>query len=245
MPTAYKRFNYNYHILKNEYSALLLQPGVFNTKISGITVYVDGVRSKDGKTTFDNIFVHDTRKVPITMIAKKAELDNSEGGAKLILYNGTQQQKVDGKINMLFFSSYMFDISSFYSTDERKKMDPNELYISEMLRMKGESKNVREIKAYAHHRLTWPFMSFVFVVTISALMMPSFYNIKYVKYRVILSSVTTILLTIVSLALKIIVIEKPYLAMLFYIYPACVLAISFIYLNRSAAWHIFVSSKYK
>ena len=88
-PLSNKNFKILLYTIKNDYSATLLQEGMFNTIGKDFTIFI----KQNNKEGLHNIFIHDTRdtKRPTTLIAKKGNIINTDSSTKIFLRNGSQQ----------------------------------------------------------------------------------------------------------------------------------------------------------
>src|SRR5579872_3796446 len=98
MPVSYGRFRDMQAYLRNNYASILLEEGVFNNPVEGLTVFV---RERDADGILHGILVHDNR-VPeeaITMMAEVGKLVDTPQGPRFLLQNGNRQEMRNGKIS--------------------------------------------------------------------------------------------------------------------------------------------------
>ena len=108
-PLSNKNFKILLYTIKNDYSATLLQEGMFNTIGKDFTIFI----KQNNKEGLHNIFIHDTRdaKRPTTLIAKKGNIINTDSSTKIFLRNGSQQfQSQNKKLSILYFDEYLLNI---------------------------------------------------------------------------------------------------------------------------------------
>ena len=171
MPAAFRGFKDLQYEVSRDFSHLLLQPGVFNTPISDLTVYVREA-TEDGKLA--GIVVHDERirKLPVTMMAEHGVLVQSESGPLFVLENGNRQEMdlndpAARKLSVLHFDSYTLDLAATARPPEDRHRKPKELFIHELFNPTdpglSETKR-REYMTEGHKRLTWPLNALVFAM---------------------------------------------------------------------------------
>ena len=105
LPSSYRQFKDKQAFIRDNYASLLLQEGVFNSPVNGLTIYLDK-RDFNGKLT--GILVHDTRDPdhPVTMMAEEGRLvKDQDGKHQFDLINGTRQEinHRDGQLSLLNF----------------------------------------------------------------------------------------------------------------------------------------------
>lgn len=90
MPASYRAFKDLQHTIKTSYSGVLIQEGVFNPLLVGVTVYVRN-RTFDGELL--GIIVHDDRvpSRPVTMMAERGVLVSGPTGPRVVMTNGNRQ----------------------------------------------------------------------------------------------------------------------------------------------------------
>ena len=177
MPASARAFKDLEYEIRNTYTFVLLQEGVFNTPSPGITVYVDK-RLPDGSLT--GLLVNDARDpaATSTITAEHGRLITVAGEPRLVLETGTRQERMpDGRVSALHFDAYTVDISALSSSDDTDRWrKPKERYIHELLwpgdNLDDELNRTRLISS-AHDRLTTPLASLVLVLIALAVLLPA------------------------------------------------------------------------
>ena len=170
MPLAFRNFKDLQFELRRDFSHLLLQPGVFNTPIPKVTVYVRG-HQEDG--SLSGIVVHDERREqsPVTMMAEQGFLVEGDDGPLFILESGNRQeldlrQSETPGWSILHFDRYTLDLAAAAAKrPDRRSRKPKELFLGELLHPSGDDlseERRRELIAEGHKRLTWPLNALVF-----------------------------------------------------------------------------------
>ncbi len=122
------KFRQTVHELARTKATLKLQPGVFNTEFSGLTLFS---RSTDPATgeLFD-IFIKDRthKDIIVLIIAPSGHLTTNSDLGKLFiqLRDGHIYRQKEGEVSTLFFEKYTvgFDLSMFFSQDNSLKKMP-------------------------------------------------------------------------------------------------------------------------
>lgn len=170
VPATYREFKDLQRKYRSTISAVVLQEGVFNTVMRGITVYVRA-RSADGQLL--GIIVHDSRNPDqaVTMMAEKGAIIPGDHGPRVVMQNGNRQEvrAKDGRLNLLNFDRYVFDIVQDSESDEGSLWrDPKERFVHELFAVEGTNltpSQYNEYRSEAHYRVTAPILvlGFVFV----------------------------------------------------------------------------------
>ncbi|MCH2038182.1 MAG: LPS export ABC transporter permease LptF, partial [Rickettsiales bacterium] len=176
LPSSYRQFKDKQAFIRDNYASLLLQEGVFNSPVNGLTIYLDK-RDFNGKLT--GILVHDTRDPdhPVTMMAEEGRLvKDQDGKHQFDLINGNRQEinHRDGQLSLLNFDRYTLDINQYTKTTPIIRWrEPQERYMHELLNPEpGTPENlIQKLKAEAHQRITWPMYNIVLsLLALSALL---------------------------------------------------------------------------
>jgi len=182
MPLAFSSFRDLQYEIQRDFSHLLLQPGVFNTPLKDVTVYIREHRS-DG--TLTGILVHDERqrRQPETMMAEQGFLVQGEAGPLFVLENGNRQElDLDSnpdrpELRILHFDRYTLDLAAAASPPDDRSRKPKELFLGELFNPGDElsEQTRREYLVEAHERLTWPLNALVFaLIGLAALLAQGF-----------------------------------------------------------------------
>ena len=170
MPLAFRSFRDLQYQIEQDFSYLLLQPGVFNTPTRGLTVYVRDHR-EDG--SLEGIVVHDERqrKLPVTMMAEEGTLVQGDDGPLFIMERGNRQE-LDAKdpdnpsLSILHFERYTLDLAANASPPGERSPKPKEQYVHELLDPPASLSEARRNGRIAegHKRLIWPLNALVFAL---------------------------------------------------------------------------------
>ncbi|MDP6722403.1 MAG: LptF/LptG family permease, partial [Pirellulaceae bacterium] len=208
------------HKIRNDYSLVLLQEGVFNTVGDGITVYV---RERDANGELRGIMVHDNRdpEVPVTYQAESGALIHSESGPRVVLVNGNRQQvdRKEGQLSMLYFDRLPFDIGQVKLANQVRWREPQERYLSELLapdQSKGDRFYYNKLVAEGHFRLASPLLPLTYSMVAMAVLLCGPYNRRGQLFHVLIAVALIVAILIASLGLPHLVTKRPILTPLLY-----------------------------
>lgn len=204
LPISYGAFKQLQNEIRSDYSAVLLQEGVFNYVAEGITVYVRE-RSSDGELR--GILVHDSRQAdqPITMMAERGALVRSEQGPRVVLINGNRQQvkRPGGRLSLLYFDRYTVELSELQGAVHARWRQPRERFLHELFSPTNDPDDVRnhdELIAEGHQRLAGPLQGLSFVLIALAALLSGQLNRRGQVRRVLAAIICIAALEALSLA---------------------------------------------
>ena len=160
MPASYRKFKDMQAYIRDNYASVLLQEGVFNTMIDGVTVYI---RARDDSGLLKGILVHDSRnpKQPITMMAEQGQLMNTPTGAQFLLINGNRQEMntEEREVSILHFDRYAMELSMFNAPPGIRAREAEERYLPELLFPEPNilPSMASRLKVELHNRILWSF----------------------------------------------------------------------------------------
>ncbi len=163
LPVSYREFKDLQYFLKDNYASVLLEEGVFNTPINGLTVYIDE-RNND---KLKGILVHDNRipGKPVTMMAKEGMLYQTAQGPHFELIHGNRQDinMEKGRLSVLYFDHYAVNLRVYMEKhDNTRGRRSKERFINELFMPKDVDPKYRpNFYAEGHQRLTWPLYSII------------------------------------------------------------------------------------
>ncbi len=180
LPASYRAFKELQNDIRSDISAVLLQEGVFNKPVDGITVYVRE-RSSDGELR--GILVHDARdpERPVTMMAERGALVRSEQGPRVVLVNGNRQQveREGGRLSLLYFDRYTVELSQLQGSVHTRWRGPRERYLPELFNLTSDptdQENRNALFAEGHQRLVAPLYVLAFVMIALAALLSGEHN---------------------------------------------------------------------
>jgi lipopolysaccharide export system permease protein len=180
LPASYHRFKEAQFQIRNTYASVLLQEGVFNTLIKGVTVFV---RSRSGDGDLEGIIVHDGRQEDraVTMMAERGALTEGPNGPRVLMVNGNRQEliKSTGKMSLLYFDRYVFDVGAFGDTQEERWREPRERYIHELFSPSDDPNstyNYNKLRMEGHSRLAQPLLNLAATLVALACLLTGQFN---------------------------------------------------------------------
>lgn len=227
MPLAYRSFKDLQQQIRQDFSYVLLQPGVFNSPLKDVAVYIKSVEP-DG--SLRGILVHDSRKpnAPSTLMAEQGFLVEGDQGALFVLERGTRQEQEssedrEGAMSILHFDRYTLDLASTSATRSDALREPEELFIGDLLDPKDPRLSLQarqELIAQGHRRLTWPLNTMVLaLIGLAALLSPG-YDRQGPWRRTAVAIVAAIVMQSASMAAGSLAAASPALIPLVYLTPA-------------------------
>lgn len=162
LPESYRIFRELQWDFRYNYSHVLLKEGAFNKLADGITVYVRQ-RASDGQ--LHGILVHDKRngEQPFTIMAERGAMVEQDGQPRVVMFNGNRQE-IDpqtGKLSVLYFDRYVFDLSSTHEAPAKRFREPREWSVAELIDVDKDSiVNESDYGKYVvelHKRIASPF----------------------------------------------------------------------------------------
>lgn len=230
-PLGYRTFKDRQFTVRSNFASVLIQEGVFNELMAGITVYV---RARGSSGELLGILVHDNRDTtePVTIMAERGLLVDTADGPRFIMENGNRQVvgQETRQLSLLYFDKYSLDLGLIASSPENRWREAGERYMDELWSPGGghdNNKNANRFLSEAHKRLTMPLHAIVFALIAAAGLLSGDFNRRSEWRRIAVVSVMALTFEITSLALVPVVSKAPTLAPLMYfnIVVACGLAI--------------------
>lgn len=235
MPAAFSNFKDLEFAIKNDFSAILLQEGKFNTIGDNLTIYV---RQRTTNGELLGILAHDIRnpKKPVTYIAERGALVQTPEGPRVVLINGNRQlvERSDGRLSLLYFDKYSVEMTFLSKAIETRWRRPQERYLDELFYPDMNDKNDRfyygQLLAEAHQRLASPFNAFAFTLIGLAALLSGDFNRQGQTIRVLCAVLFVVVLQSAAIGLQNIAGKELYLLPL--LYAICLVPIlgGFLYL---------------
>jgi len=221
IPASYRQFKEMQAHLRNSYSTVLLQEGVFNRIMKGVTVYVRS-RTRDGELL--GIIVHDQRnpEKPVTMMAERGALIAGHLGPRVEMFNGNRQEvnDKDSGLSLLYFDRYAFELAGLDETAFPRWRDPRERYLHELIypsERRDEIWSFEKLRMEGHGRLAEPLLTFAFVLAGLAALLTGDFNRRGQIKRVVSAVIIVVVLEAAMLAVKSMGEKMPSITMLMYV----------------------------
>jgi lipopolysaccharide export system permease protein len=227
LPTSYREFKDTQAFIKNNYTSLLLQEGVFSTPTKDLTVYIEN-RGRQG--LLHGILVHDSRdpEKPTTIMAQEGKLVSTAKGPRFDLKNGHIQQldKLTGNLNIVDFESDQYDLSLYTQAGEEHPRTPEEKYIHELIFSKNtDEKLVGKYLAEGHYRVSWPLYTILLTLIAVTALFSGQFNRRGQWKRIFCATSIALIIILTNLSLKHIAESKPIFCVFMYlnaILPSCI-----------------------
>lgn len=217
LPLTYRHFKDMQSFLRDNYASMLLQEEVFNTPVKGLTVFI---RERDARGNLGGILVHDNRDPanPVTMMAQRGQLKQTEQGPSFLLFNGNRQEMRDGRLSFLKFDSYNVDLSFYTQAAQERVRKPEEYFLSELFaEAKARPERAGELLSEAHHRLIWPLYNLALALFAAAVLLSGEFNRRGQWRRIAGSILVALAAVAVGLSLQNIAARTPMLIPLLYL----------------------------
>lgn len=221
MPASFREFKDLQNLLRNSYSMVLLQEGVFNTIMKGVTVYV---RRRTAEGELLGIIVHDSRVPgrPVTLMAEQGAIVAGEKGPRVVMANGNRQEisAKDGKLSLLYFDRYNFDLDTGGAAPTIRWREPRERFLDELFYPMEQEKTLwlfQKLRMEGHYRLAQPLMTLSMVLIGLACLLAGEFNRRGNMRRVMAAVVVVLILEVAFLGIKNIGEQAPRVTPLLYL----------------------------
>jgi len=223
MPASFREFKDLQREFRSELSSLFLQEGVFNPVIDGVTVFIRE-RSKDGQLY--GIIIHDERisEKPVTMMAEQGAIVSSDKGPRVLMVNGNRQEvrEDDGRLSLLYFDRYTFDLSALNKTEINLWREPEERFIHELFFPSDQAEvvyNYRLLRMEGLFRLSSPLLYVAFAVIGLAFLLGGEFNRRGQFLRILIAVCCLTAIQIIVLNIKNLGEKTPALESIIYLLP--------------------------
>ena len=223
MPASFREFKDLQREFRSELSSLFLQEGVFNPVVDGITVFVRA-RSESGQLY--GIIIHDGRipEKPVTMMAEQGAIVSSDKGPRVLMVNGNRQEvrEDDGRLSLLYFDRYTFDLSALNKTEIDLWREPRERFLHELFFSPEEASkiyNYRELRMEGISRLSSPLLYLAFTAIGLALLLGGDFNRRGQFLRILTAVCCVTAIQVVVLSIKNLGEKTPALEPVMYLVP--------------------------
>lgn len=223
MPASFREFKDLQREFRSELSSLFLQEGVFNPVVDGITVFVRE-RSESGQLF--GIIIHDERipEKPVTMMAEQGAIVTSSKGPRVLMVNGNRQEvrEDDGRLSLLYFDRYTFDLSALNKTEVDLWREPRERFLNELFFSSDQAAkiyNYRELRMEGIFRLSSPVLFLTFTAIGLALLLGGDFNRRGQFLRILISVLCVTAVQVGVLSMKNLGEKAPVFEHVMYLLP--------------------------
>jgi lipopolysaccharide export system permease protein len=240
MPAGMRAFKDRVFEIRGDLVAAFLREGSFTTPADGITAYV---RETEPSGIIKNIFVDDRRKkdAPETYLAERGRVMRTESGPRLLMWNGTIQRRArDGKISIMNFDQYTFDISQLAGDDGGGQIrETSERFLSELLWPNLHSwwdvRYKTRLWAEGHSRLSGPLYAVLLAMLGITALLAGHITRRGANERIAMAAGAALLVRLSGVGLQSLATEIPALNALQYLVPLAGIAFLAWLLDRELA----------
>lgn len=195
-PVANRQFRDLSAIAQSDVSAALLQTGEFNAIGDTITVFLRGRDPVTGD--LHGILVHDTEDAarPVTIIADRGYIEDSDDGPRMVTQNGVIQQldRKTGQVEPVAFDSYTVNLTAVGAEDlVRSYRQPSERFLPDLLfpdpGSARDQQNYGRLVMEGHKRLTDPLLPFAYVVFCLGVLLSGDYDRRGLTRRILIAAI--------------------------------------------------------
>ncbi len=234
-PLGFRTFKDMQFVVRHNFAPVLIQEGVFNSFVAGVTVYV---RERQTNGELLGLLIHDSRSPnrPLTMMAERGKLVMTEEGPRFVMVNGNRQEveRPNGRVSLLYFDQYTLDIGEIAASPGVRWREGGERYLHELFNPGNSAddlRNASKLRAEAHRRLATPFYALALSMIALAGVLSGEFRRQGRWRGLVAAGAAAIVFELFALGLSPLVTANPLLAPLFYVHPLAAIAI--------AGWFIF------
>ena len=244
-PVANREFRDLSAIAQSDVSAALLQTGEFNAIGDSMTVFVRDRNPVTGDLS--DILVHNTdnQDQPITIIAKRGYIEDSDDGPRMVAIDGVIQQlnRKTGRVEPVAFDSYTVPLSSAGAEDlARNYRQPSERFLPDLLYPDPDSprdqKNYGRLVMEGHKRLTDPLLPFAYVVFCLGVLLSGDYNRRGLARRILIAALGVVAVQATTMSVAGMARDSLALLPIMYALPVLTTAVGFAILLLSRRRHV-------
>ena len=169
VPASFRKFKDTELAIRNDFSAVLIQEGRFNSFGQNFMIYV---RSREKSGEMQGILVQDRRNrfKPVTMMAERGVIVPSPSGPRVLLVRGSRMEMdiKKQKLSYLSFERYSFELGSLTDAQKNRIAQPAERTLAQLLNPDPKSGYDRhyykKLIAAGHNRIVTPLFPFAMVL---------------------------------------------------------------------------------
>ena len=220
LPVSYRAFKDLQFQIRNNFSNVLIQEGVFTSLDDGLTVFV---REQGPNGELRGLMVNDSRNAGtnVTMVADSGALINTSEGPRIIMIKGNRQEVSlkDGRVSFLFFDRYTLDIDRMRPDDPTRTRISTERFLPELLDPSDVSDPATRgnLIAEGHQRLVTPLFVPGFVLIGMAALLAGGFSRKGHTMRILLAVALVVAIQALGIGLGDIAAKMPRLIPLLYV----------------------------
>ncbi len=238
MPAAYREYRDLQFQIRNNYSSILIQEGVFSQVVPGVTVYV---RKRDPDGTLRGILVHDNRQPdnPVTALAARGTLIPGDNGPRVMMIRGTRQERhSDKETSLLQFDRYEIQFAALAKSRIGRWQSPREQFLPDLFdppESVGGVERYHQFRMEGHDRLTAPLLNLALPLVALALLLGAEFNRRGHAFRILLAVAVIVGVVASMIGIKSLGRRIPDITPLIYLCPLATIAICLTFLRRGPA----------
>jgi lipopolysaccharide export system permease protein len=206
LPASNRAFKDLQFEIRNRFASVLIQDGVFNTLTDKLMVYVQG---RDDNGDLNSILIYDSRTPdkPVTVFAERGALANASDGPRLLLLNGTRQQRdeTNGHLSVLTFKQYTLELTNLTGAPGMRDRQVDERYTGDLLNNLGPDQDAdwrRAVLVELNMRLAGPLSALTLAAISVACLLTGEFNRRGQTKRVLLAVGLAFVVEVIDVALK-------------------------------------------
>jgi lipopolysaccharide export system permease protein len=224
MPAALQSFASLQRAIRDDYSQILIEPGVFSEATDGVMVFARE-RSRDGG--LEGVIVHDVREagVKVTYTAAAGAFVGTAAGPRIVLEDGTYQEAgADSRdVSVLYFERVVVELAELAESSRPGEVKPQQQFLGELMHGEHESPEMQQrMRAEGHQRIVMPIYAFVFALLALAALLHGSVGKFERPLRLTIAIVGAAALQGGSFALQSLTARMPELMPLMYLVPLAV-----------------------
>ena len=205
LPLANQDYRRLQELVKAEYSTVFLREGRFNEVSDDITVYFRE-RLDNGELT--GILIHDNRdsEKPVTMIAARGVIAQTEAGPRVLMFDGNRQEfgRDSGNVTVLYFDQYALNLEILREDRGARWVKPRERFLPDLLQPDLDDPQDRRqetrLISIAHQRLSSPLLAFAFTAIALGALLSGDFNRRGQGVRVTIALAAVVLVQALDFA---------------------------------------------
>ncbi|HEY1503127.1 MAG TPA: LPS export ABC transporter permease LptF [Stellaceae bacterium] len=206
LPASNRAFKDLQFEIRNRFASVLIQDGVFNTLTDKLMVYVQG---RDANDDLSSILIYDDRQPgkPITVFAERGAIANTADGPRLLLVNGTRQQRDEsnGHLSVLTFKQYTLELSNLSGAPGTRDRQVDERYTGDLIAGMGPDQDPewrRAVLVELNMRLAGPLSALTLASLSIACLLTGEFNRRGQTKRILLAVGLAFMVEVIDVALK-------------------------------------------
>jgi lipopolysaccharide export system permease protein len=206
VPAANRGFKDLQFQIRNNFASVLVQDGVFNSISDRLMVYDMG-RNDAGDLI--GLVIYDLRDPakPVTLFAERGAFADTPDGPRLLLVNGTRQQRdaSTGHLSALSFARYTLDLSELGDTVGARDRQPDERHTTELLfpgRRPAGDGSARAFLIELNLRIAGPLTALALALLPVLCLLPGEFNRRGQGRRLLLATALAFMFEIFDVGLK-------------------------------------------